>query len=75
MALTKNLNLIVSGNNDHISKVRGILDMLQKLGVKVIIIENEKEDLELWIPPACYRGKEIYIVLEHMVKRFSGIPL
>jgi len=63
--------LIVSGSSHHISRIRGILDSLQKLRVKTVIIESEREDLELCIPPACYRGREVYIVLEHMLKRFS----
>jgi len=76
MRSTRNsISLVISGSHDEIAKIRRMVDKLTSSSKEVKVVVMAPRDpwgIELCIPPACYKGREVIIVLEHIIKRASS---
>jgi len=68
------IDMVLIGSRDEIDRVRPVIDTIRsRRNVRLVIIEDEKHQIMLCIPPTCYRGNEVYIVLKHMLLRSKKV--
>ena len=64
--------IIISGSKNKLSDVHNLIDALEKSGVDLIVIEEERGDLEVYVPPAIYVGDYAKILLTNLWRKLEG---